>query len=216
MSRNPLARRRIRAPRLLVALLTLVLVGGGVLAAVPAQAERFIHHDKSRDVQKVRIFDQNGDDFVRAPGTRQGDFVKVKMWHQVRAVRVVGKFRQLQRKGLGLSQVVFIRTPDDLQFFQVTAGPGMWKGVEMATTDEMDEDGGFADDSPCMTHRVNYKRDRFSMRISRACLGRPAWVRVAVAFVNMERRSVSFDDAIGTNLEKRLPFSPRLVHGDPR
>ena len=206
--------RRVRLRATFAVLVAALLLTG---LTGPAQAERYIHRDASGDVQKVRLFTQKGDDFVRAPHARQGDYVKVKIWHQVRAVRVVGKFRRLDRTGTGLSQVVVIRTPGDMHFFQVTAGPGMWKGIEMSDTDDLDEEGGFSGDSPCIVgHHVNYERDRFAMRISRACLGRPAWVRVATAFIATTRRTVTVDEPLGRDFAKRLPFSPRLVHGDPR
>jgi hypothetical protein len=201
-----------------VALLTLVLVGGGLLAAVPAQAERFVHHDKAGDVMVLRLQTLTEDsELVRAPHRKQGDYVKVKMWHQVRAVRVVGKFRSLDRRG-SMSQFVFVRTPDEIHFFQVAAGHGMWKGVEFDDSMFDDPQGELEDpttDSPCLTHRINYARDRFSMRISRACLGRPAWVKVGVAFLTLDRQVVGTDQPIGRTL-KTLEMSPRLVHGDPR
>ena len=198
-----------RTPRPLVALLALLLLGSGVLAALPAQAERYIHHDASRDVRKVRIMTIGDDgDLVRAPHRKQGDYVKVKVWHQVRAVRVVGKFRQLDRRGF-MSQLVIIKTPKGFGLFSVDAGPGQWKGVA-------EEDGDPGAPHCVIGHKVNYKRDRFSMRISRACLGRPAWVRVATAFVTADRRAVAIDEPMKKGLKRMIGFTPRLVHGDPR
>jgi hypothetical protein len=197
----------LRTPRLIAALLTLLLVAAGALAAVPAQAERFVHRDASRDVMKIRLLEEDGDALVPARHRRQGDYVKVKVWHQVKAVRVVGKFRQLDRKGYGLGQLVVIRTPDGFHTFDLFAGPGTWKG-------EVSAEGGSAD---CFRgYKVNYKRDRVSMRISRACLGRPEWVRVAAMFVTISRAAdLSIDDATSKGLN-RLRFTPRLAHGDPR
>ena len=194
---TPLRRRSRRATRAALALFAGVLVVAGL--AAPANAERYIHRDPSRDVQKVEFMNVDDNGFVHAPRRKQGDVVKVKIWHQVRAVRVVGKYRQLDREG-AIGQFVSIRTPDGrVHDFQVTAGPGAWKGVE--------------DDSECIIgHGVNYKRDRFSMRISRSCLGRPRWVRVGVGVISFTDRAIFADDAQSRRVRQNLTYSPRLKH----
>jgi hypothetical protein len=191
--------RRRRPVHALLPLLAALLLCAGL--AGPAQAERYIHHDPGHDVRAVTFTGDGG--LVRAPHRRQGDYVKVKIWHQVKYVRVVGKFRRLDRVGAGLSQVVSIRTPGgEVRSFQVVAGPGMWRGV--------DDD---ADGQHCVVgHKVNYRRDRFSMRISRACLDRPRWVRVGVGFVSFNRRGFFADDAQLRKVRDQLTWSPRLQH----
>jgi hypothetical protein len=190
--------RRRGIVRALLPLLTVVLLATGTTA--PAQAERYIHHDRSHDVRGV-VFDAGTDGWVKAPHRRQGDFVKVKIWHQVKAVRVVGKYRRLDRVGTGFGQVVSIRTEHDVQSFQVLAGPGMWKGFR--------DEGA----QRCIIgHKVNYERNRFSMRISRACLGRPAWVRVGAGFISFNRRGYFADDSQLRKVRRELTWSPRLRH----
>jgi hypothetical protein len=202
---HPTSARRLLPVRLAVVILSAVLLATGL--AGPAQAERFIHRDPSRDVRKVELFSTDSDGFVRAPHRRQGDYVKVKMWHQVKAVRVVGKFRRLAPVGGGVLQIVTIRTPDGAErSFSVFAGPGVWKGAD-------DDQQG----TNCVVgHRVNFERDRLSMRISRSCLGRPRWVRVGVGVISMGRDALLADDAQQRLVRDQLRFSPRLVHGDPR
>ncbi|GAA1942545.1 hypothetical protein [Nocardioides marmoribigeumensis] len=187
--------------RTALGLLAAVLLTAGLSA--PASAERYIHHDPAHDVRKVSVMSMGNDGFVRAPHRKQGDYVKVKIWHQVRAVRVVGKFRRLDRVGQGLIQIVSIRTPDGSErTFQVFAGPGMWKGVD---SDEAGEN--------CVVgHHVNYRRDRFSMRISRSCLDRPRWVKVGVGFITLNRRDLTADDAQLRKVRNDLTYSPRLGH----
>lgn len=196
---SPVTRRRLPGRMTLALLLGALLTTG---LAAPARAERYIHRDPGRDVRKVQIFSTGDDGFVRAPRHRQGDFVKVKIWHQVRAVRVVGKFRRLDRIGGGMMQLVQIRTPDGIDHgFTVFAGPGMWKG---ATDDRQDE---------CVIgHKVNYERDRWSMRISRSCLGRPRWVRVGVGFIEFGKDALFADDAQLRRVRTELTLSPRLDH----
>jgi len=191
--------------RVLVALLVAVLLAGGLSG--PAQAELYIHRDPAKDVRRIPLMSLDEDGVVRAPHRRQGDYVKVKVWHQVRAVRVVGKFRKLDREGRGLIQVVAIRTPGGTErSFSVFAGPGYWQGVDD------DEEG-----TNCVVgHRVNYRKNRFSMRISRSCLDRPRWVRVGAGFVSVNRRAVFADDSQLAKVRDELTLSPRLVHGDPR
>ena len=198
----PLQRTARRGPvRVLFALLVAALLTGGLTG--PAQAERYIHRDPAKDVRKVALMSMDDDGYVRAPRRRQGDYVKVKMWHQVRAVRVVGKFRKLDREGNGVIQIVTIRTPDGAErSFSVLAGPGFWKGVDD------DEEG-----TNCVIgHRVNYRKNRFSMRISRACLDRPRWVRVGVGFITINDKAVFADDAQLDKVRDDLTFSPRLAH----
>ena len=197
--------RRRGAVRNALGLLAAVLLTAGLTG--PAQAERYIHHDGARDVRKVDVMTMGDDGFIRAPHRKQGDYVKVKIWHQVRAVRVVGKFRRLDRVGQGLAQFVAISTPGGHEYsYQVFAGPGMWKGVDS------DEEG-----VNCVVgHHVNYRRNRFSMRISRACLDRPRWVRVGVGFISINRRDLAADDAQLRKVRDQLTYSPRLQHGAPR
>ena len=199
MPTQPTSRRG--PARVLFALLVAALLTGGLTG--PAQAERYIHRDPAKDVRKVALMSTDDDGFVHAPRRRQGDYVKVKMWHQVRAVRVVGKFRQLDRKGNGVIQIVTIKTPDGSErSFSVLAGPGFWKGVDD------DEEG-----TNCVIgHRVNYRKNRFSMRISRACLDRPRWVRVGVGFITLNDRAVFADDAQLAKVRDDLTYSPRLAH----
>jgi hypothetical protein len=202
---HPTPVRRLLPVRLAVVVLGVLLLATGL--AGPAQAERYIHRDPSRDVRRIGLFTTDSDGFVRAPNRRQADFVKVKMWHQVRTVRVVGKFRRLAPVGGGVLQIVTIRTPDGTErSFSLFAGPGAWKGAD--------------DDQPgtsCVVgHHVSFERDRLSMRISRSCLGRPRWVRVGVGVISMGRDSLFADDAQLHKVRDQLRFSPRLVHGDPR
>ena len=197
---NPTAVARRGRVRVVLALLATVLLTAGLSA--PAQAERYIHHDPAHDVRKVNLMSTDDDGFVRAPHRKQGDYIKVKIWHQVKAVRVVGKFRKLDRVGQGIAQIVSIRTPDGEEHsFQVFAGPGMWKG--------MDSDDG---QNCVIGHKVNYKRDRFSMRISRSCLGRPRWVKVGVGFIAINRRDLTADDSQLKKIRSNLTYSPRLQH----
>lgn len=196
---HPTALRRRPTVRALLALLATALLVAGL--AAPAQAERYVHRDPGHDVRTVELFSTGG--YVRAPGHRTGDYVKVKIWHQVRAVRVVGKLRRLDRTGEGMMQLVQVRTPDGTDHsFSVFAGPGAWKGVDS----DLDED--------CVVgHKVNYARDRWSMRISRSCLGRPRWVRVGVGFISIGRRDALFaDDAQLRRVRRDLTLSPRLSH----
>lgn len=200
MLESDVARRRGTVPALssLLPLIALVLLAAAM--AAPAQAERYIHHDRSGDVRGV-MFTGSADGFEKAPRRKQGDVVKVKIWHQVKTVRVVGKYRRLARVGSGFAQIVTIRTRNDEQAFQVIAGPGMWKGVR--------DEGAM---SCIVGHKVNYARNRFSMRISRACLGRPAWVRVGVGFISFDRRGFFADDAQLRTVRDQLAWSPRLAH----
>ncbi len=190
----------LRAVRVVTALVALLLVAA---TTGPAQAERYIHREPAHDVRKVSMMTMDDNGFVRAPHRTQGDYVKVKIWHQVRAVRVVGKFRRLDRIGNGVMQVVSIRTPDGAErSFTVVAGRGFWKGVD--------------DDQPgtnCVIgHHVNYARDRFSMRISRKCLSQPRWVRVGVGFISIGDRALFADDAQLRKVRDELTYSPRLKH----
>jgi hypothetical protein len=198
----PTQRTAHRGPiRVLFALLAAVLLTGGLTG--PAQAERYIHRDRAKDVRKVALMSMDDDGYVRAPRRKQGDYVKVKIWHQVRAVRVVGKFRKLDREGRGVIQIVTIKTPDGReQSFSVFAGPGFWKGVDD------DEEG-----TNCVIgHRVNYRKNRFSMRISRSCLDRPRWVRVGVGFITLNDKAVFADDSQLAKVRDDLTYSPRLAH----
>ncbi len=187
--------------RVAFALLVAVLLTAGLTG--PAQAERYIHRDPAKDVRKVPLMSTDDDGFVRAPHRKQGDYVKVKMWHQVRAVRVVGKFRKLDREGSGIIQIVNIKTPDGTeQSFSVFAGPGYWRGVDS------DEQG-----TNCVVgHHVNYRKNRFSMRISRSCLDRPRWVRVGVGFISVNDKALFADDAQLRKVRNDLALSPRLAH----
>ncbi len=199
MSQPTVVRRA--AARTAFALLAAVLLAAGLTG--PAHAERYIHRDPSHDVRKVSMLSMGDDGFVRAPHRGQGDYVKVKMWHQVRAVRVVGKFRRLDRTGAGVIQVVSIKTPDGAErSFSVLAGPGFWKGVD-------DDQQG----TDCVIgHKVNYERDRFSMRISRQCLGRPRWVKVGVGFIGLTGKALFADDSQLRQVRSDLAYSPRLGH----
>jgi hypothetical protein len=191
---------RRRGPlRLVLAVLAVALLSAGL--AGPAEAERYIHRDPARDVRKVNIFSTTDEGLVRAPHRKQGDYVKVKIWHQVKHVRVVGKFRQLERKGAGLTQIVSIRTPGGHErAFAVYSGPGLWKGMTEG------------DENCVVGHRVNFERDRFSMRISRACLDRPRWVRVGVGVITGNDSAVFADDSQLRRVRNQLTYSPRLSH----
>ena len=198
MHPTPVVRRR--GPlRFVLAGLAVALLSAGL--AGPAEAERYILRDPARDIRKANLFSPTDEGFVRAPHRKQGDYVKVKIWHQVKHVRVVGKFRQLDRRGTGLTQIVSIRTPGGHErAFAVYAGPGLWEGMTEG------------DENCVVGYRVNFERDRFSMRISRACLDRPRWVRVGVGIITGNRSAVFADDSQLRAVRSELTYSPRLSH----
>ncbi|WP_170981586.1 hypothetical protein [Nocardioides dongxiaopingii] len=188
------------------------LLTGAVLASAPtsAHAETWKHRDATGDVVVFDFEDEADEDGTPAPANRTADIRSVSVRHAARAVRAVVRVRDLRRHDQVAT--VYLRGPGDrfggVQLTRVAGRTHVDSFVEVEGTE-----------SRCTGARGHLRpgADRFVVVVPTDCLGRPAWVRVAVSYgvVAPDGLGVALDDGLRDGSRRdggygRTGWSPRI------
>ncbi|WP_203336491.1 hypothetical protein [Nocardioides limicola] len=140
-----------------------------------------------------------------------GDIVRTRFVHSNKAVVVRVKFRSLAKQGLFRGDYVRVVTDAGLRRdVHVSAMSGQWKGdAEMTRPNHKPVDCD-------LSHRIDYGKNLLTLRIPRACLNNPRWVRVGVAsfWLKGDLSAMYADDAQKDGkVGNRVALSPRIRRG---
>jgi len=188
-------------------LLLVLLVSSAVMVTlVPsASADRVIRADARED---VAAFVADSDEPINKPGQLDPDVVRTLLAHRAQAVVIRLRFRDLTpHKQRWLMTVV--KTPRD--DFSITI---RWRrnGSSVVAIEHDSPDAGVC---PNMVRRVNVARNVILVRIPRACLGSPRWVRVGMHIQRFVPSTFTFlaDDPLRDGTVHFPQSSSRLYRG---
>lgn len=168
----------------------------------PATAAVLVHRDPAGDVARSPV---GSNVYIPDPLQVSGDIVATRVVHARLAIWIQVRFRELTDRGNGNFHLIGIQTPWRSRTVELDALPGHWEGTTTMTN-------GRGEVVPCdVTHRISYDRNRLMLRVPRACLGTPPWVRVGVRSTVAGATFVHTDDARSRGLASGLPSS--LVYG---
>lgn len=147
-----------------------------------------------------------GDTYTKAPERRLGDIVIARLAHRPHAVVARLGFAELRRSGR-LRYEFAIETDSGLWYANVTASRHRWSG-----THRLWQNGGDVVACSRMSHHVDYAADLVTLRVPRACIGRPQWVRLVVTAFRESRNVLAQDNPQN---HRALPdgFTRRLYRG---
>ncbi|HET6167454.1 MAG TPA: hypothetical protein VFE07_11555 [Marmoricola sp.] len=142
--------------------------------------------------------------YAPAPRHVEGDITRIRVAHARRAVWVRVRFRELTTTSNGDFHLVGIRSDRRNRLIRIDALPGHWEGTATVTN----EHGRVV---PCaIRFRIDYDHGVFSMRVPRACLGRPDWVRVGMRTTVAGPSYAYVDDARATGYRSSLAYGRRV------
>ena len=182
---------------------TLAVLLGAVLVAQPgvANAALRVHRDPARDVVRSPVGSSAG---TPAPTQADGDIVATHVLHARRSIWIQVRFRGLDPKGNGNFHRISIRTPWRTRNVALDAFPGHWEGAATTTN-------GHGQVVACaVTHLIDYDRNRVKLRVPRSCLGKPAWIRVAIRSTVAGTTYAWTDDARSAGLPSTPVYGRRI------
>lgn len=169
-------------------------------AGTPALADTYTHTDARHDVETVLHMQ-------RAPHNRKSDITHLRIVHNDRDVRFYIRFRDAGMKGVERRTFMMpLKTPKDAYtvYFDLFRGgeqDDLWDGTT-ETQISCDQ----------TTRRHGHV---IMLRVNRACLGKPRWIRASVfAGTMLANKDSRMDNALSSKWRaaERLsgPFSPRV------
>lgn len=190
--------------------LLLLIVATLAAVSVPAHADRALLTDETSDVWS---FVSPGH-FTNEGSVKNADLERTWVRHQKRYVVVKALYVDLKKKAsTSFDFHAYLDTRQRLYAVTVQVdGRGRWSGVHLvryATLTEVDCDG--------LTHRVRFRVDTVRVRIPRACLDNPRWIRFQGRAASSKNDAGFVDDAIVPrpkgHLATRKPWTRRLYRG---
>ena len=185
------------------------VVGLGIvlLGSVPgtAAAEIVRHRDPAGDVARSPV---GSNAYVPAPTAARGDIVATRISFARRAVWIRFRLQDLAATGNGNFHLVGILSDRRDRSVEIDAFPGHWEGRAVVT----DARGQVV--ACAVTHRIDYDRNRVSLRVPRSCLGRASWVRVGIRTTVAGTTYAFVDDARAAGYSPTLHYG-RRVHREP-
>lgn len=176
------------------------------LLALPtaAHADSAVGLDAKGDVQYVTSADTST--AVAAPDRTQGDISAVKITHGANKVRVLLRFRELNRAGF-IEHDFYFRTASRVRTLSVESETGSWSGRATMRN-------GRGTKVRCnLTRTIDYSANTVLVVVPRTCLGDPRWVRVGAGTISTYDGSKIFYDDGGRPagpLGDNLTLSPRV------
>ena len=173
---------------------------GVLLVSLPstASAEVIRHRDPAGDVARSPV---GSNAYTPVPDEVRGDIVATKVRFARRAVWIRYHLQDLTTTGNGNFQVIGLRSDRRERTIELDAFPGHWEGRAVVTNTRAQAVG-------CLVnHRIDYDRNRISLRVPRSCLGNASWVRVGIRTTVASTTNVYVDDA------RAAGYSPTLVYG---
>jgi hypothetical protein len=177
-----------------------VLVGAFALtiaAQFPALAETYAHTDARHDVEKAP---QN----TRSALYRKADITHVKIAHWQKAIRFTVRLRSASLKGVKFRSLGFtVKTPSHTFTGAWIAGHG---SAQYLLSDETGSDVNCAESSGRAGRTI-------WLRLDRACLSNPRWIRASVQVGTNDGTSAWGDNALSSNWRRTYDavFSPRIL-----
>lgn len=175
----------------------LVLATVGVaLAPTAAHAATYHHSDAPHDVVSVTD-DDIGSSATPEPTRDDGDILTSAITHGPRRVTMSMHDGGLERDGERAVHYFGVATSKGkIRTFQVVASPDHWQGSLQKLT-------GRGKTFRCrgVHWSIGYASRSVTLSVPRRCLGRPAWVRVAMAEAKGSGARDYFDDANTTSFD---------------
>jgi hypothetical protein len=181
----------------------LVLAAVLVMQPSAASADRLRQGDPVGDVARSPI---GSNVYTIIPTQVQGDIVATRVVHAPRAVWVRVSLRELTTTSNGNFHVIAVKSDRRYRMIRLDAFPDHWEGRTVTT-------GKRGSVVPCgVRHHIDYDRNRVTLKIPRACLGKPDWVRVGVRTTVAGATYAFADDAHATGIGPALVYGKRIRH----
>ena len=182
----------------------LVAALGVVLASQPVAAHADVRNQRDAvgDVQQSRV---GTNVYTPAPTQVQGDIVLTRVAAAHRAVWIQVRLRELTPDNNGNFTLVSVKTRSRVRNVEIDAFPGHWEGATAIT----DAHGRAV--ACVVRHRIDYDRNRISVRIPRKCFGKAPWVRVGVRTTVAGTTWVYADQSRGTTVGPVLSYGRRVA-----
>jgi hypothetical protein len=181
---------------------TVVVTVLAVMAPTAAEAASYHHTDATRDVVSV-IDDDAGSATTPETSRDDGDILTSAVAHGPRRVTMALHLGALEESGDLVVHYFSIATSrHKVRTFTIVAEPGHWQGSVRKLT-------GRGKPFRCrgVHWSIGYSSKSVTLSVPRRCLGRPAWVRVAMADGKGEGTKDYYDDSQTTSF---------TADGDPR
>jgi hypothetical protein len=212
--------------RALIPLVPLVATAIGLAAVGPAGSAagpsgppgsdqaRPTHHRIVDPVRDVYLLLENPDGsdagFARRPHVRNGDITSAIVRHRSAAANVTVRLAKLRRPGTFAFTIVSLRTAQD------TWNTTLYNHSGDSTPEIFfDRDSGGEANCPRASARISYSKDVVRIRVPRACMDNPAWVRPSVAMITAPRDAAGalrIDVAPGAKPLDRPQFGAKVWH----
>lgn len=181
----------------------LLVVLGSVLVFRPggAAADVLVRRDALGDVERSPIGTLA---WTPTPTRVEGDITSTRVAHGRRAIWIQVRLRDLTTGSNGNFFLVSVRSDRRFRSVTIDAFPDHWDGRATTTTAR-----GVVVGCP-VGHRLDYDRNRLTLRIPRSCLGNPQWVRVGVRSTVAGATQAYSDDARATGMPGTLAYGPRV------
>ncbi|MGY2877098.1 hypothetical protein ACVW00_004288 [Marmoricola sp. URHA0025 HA25] len=181
----------------------IVALCGVLLLSAPgtASAEIVRHRDPVGDVARSPV---GANAYAPAPTQVQGDILSTRVSFARRAVWIRYRLQDLAMTGNGNFHLVGITSDRRDRSVEIDAFPGHWEGSAVVTTPR-----GLAV-ACAVSYRIDYDRNRVSLRMPRTCLGRASWVRVGIRTTVAGAKYAYVDDARATGYSADLHYGRRV------
>jgi hypothetical protein len=166
-----------------------------------AQAEVRTQRDAIGDVARSPV---GSNVRTPAPTQAQGDIVATRVAHARRTIYVQVRMRELSPDTNGNFTLISITTRWRVRNVEIDAFPGHWEGRPV-TTDAQGRAVACA-----VTHRIDYDRNRITLKMPRSCLGKPPWVRAGARTTVAGTVWAYADESRGTTVGTTLRYGPRV------
>jgi hypothetical protein len=181
----------------------LVLTAATLIPLMPtaAHADRLVQNDAVGDVVSV-----SGESATPLPDRTEGDIAYSKIRHRDRRVILTMRYRELST-GQDMLHYFAIRTSKMTRYVYLSASTGHWGGVVQMRN---------AHDKKVRCHvtkKIDYTANTAMVSVPRSCLGKPRWVKVAMAQASYDASSATtfmIDDARANGNFTRPTWSPRV------
>ena len=174
-----------------------------VLLPTAAQADKLVQNDAVGDVVSVA---GESETTTPLPDRAEGDIAWSKIRHRDRKVILTLRYRELNT-GQEMLHYYAIRTSKMKRYVYLSAGTGHWGGrVQM-------RNGHDKKVSCRVTKKIDYIANTATVWVPRSCLGKPRWVKVAMAQASFDSANPDtfvIDDARANGAFSNPTWSPRV------
>jgi len=183
-----------------------VVVVGVLLCSAPgtATAQVVRHRDPAGDVARSPV---GTNAYTPAPTQVQGDIVSARVSFARRALWIRYRLQDLATTGGGNFHLIGLDSDRRDRSIEIDAFPGHWEGGAVVTN-------LLGRPVPCaVSHRIDYDRNRVSLRVPGSCLGRATWVRVGIRTTVAGSTYAFVDDARASGYSATLHYGRRVHRG---